>query len=220
MSEKPKLWGGAFTDAPDELAWRFGQSIDEDRNLWREEIEVCVAHTEMLRATGIVSEENCDAILNTLCELSNDESWFIGHGEAEDVHAALETELERRIGDVAKHMTVARSRNDQIATVSRLWVSRSSSDIAGLCERLQIVALQLGKEYKSDPLLGATHMQAAQPITLGYHLMAYFWMLQRDKERFAFVAKSAMHYCPLGSCAIAGTSLPIDREFTARKLGF
>src|SRR5687768_17170981 len=220
MNEKHKLWGGAFSESPNELAWRFGQSVIDDANLLQEEIEVCIAHTQMLSKTGIVSEGECDKIILTLAELQSPADWLMQHSGAEDIHAALEAELESRIGEVAKYMTAARSRNDQIVTVTKLWVSRRAVELAKRVETLQRSLLKLGQKHALDPLLGTTHMQAAQPITLGYHLMAYFWMLQRDKVRFGTISKDAVHYCPLGSCAIAGTSLPIDRTFTALKLGF
>ncbi|MDQ2987406.1 MAG: argininosuccinate lyase [Armatimonadota bacterium] len=220
MSEKPKLWGGAFAEPPNDLGWRFGRSISDDRNLWLEEIEVSIAHAEMLVKTQIIPHQAGQKILKVLTSLSEGDEWLDNYADAEDIHAAVETHLCTMIGEAAKYLTVARSRNDQIATVSRLWLARRVDEAVGEVISLQSTILELGKKHAGDLLLGTTHMQAAQPVTLGYHLMAYLWMLQRDKESLNSVKAQTMRHCPLGSCAIAGTSLPVDRDYTATKLGF
>lgn len=214
-----KTWGGAFDKSPDDLAWRFGQSIASDSVLWREELDVSIAHAKMLAATGIVPE--ADAIVSELekiraeieigsLELSQD---------AEDIHGAIEAILFERIGNVAGKLHTGRSRNDQIATVTRLWLRRRCADLRTGIKRLQAVLLELAEKHHHDPMPGYTHMQRAQPITLGFHLLAHFWMLQRDLARVEFVER-ACEECPLGSAALAGTPFPIDREMTASALGF
>lgn len=211
---KEKLWGGAFAKDPDETAWNFGRSIDSDLALWDEEIEVSRAHAKMLGATGIIPLADAETLRTALNELRPTEI-----GDVEDIHAAVELLLKRKLGDVADKLHAGRSRNDQIATVARLWLRRQSEALVGEIRATQATLLGLGERYKAAPMPGFTHMQAAQPITLGFHLLAYFWMLERDAIRFRRL-RSDVGLCPLGAAALAGTSLPIDRAMTARELGF
>ena len=214
-----KTWGGAFDKSPDDLAWRFGRSIESDSVLWREELDVSVAHARMLGATGIVPE--ADVIVSELEKIRAEIE--IGSLElpqdAEDIHGAIEAILFERIGVIAGKLHTGRSRNDQIATVTRLWLRRRCADLRRATRRLQSVLLELAERHQRDPMPGYTHMQRAQPITLGFHLLAHFWMLQRDVARLDFL-KKACEECPLGSAALAGTPFPIDREMTANELGF
>ncbi len=214
-----KTWGGAFDKSPDKLAWRFGQSIETDAVLWREELDVSIAHARMLGATGIVPE--ADALVSELEKIRAEME--IGSLElppdAEDIHGAIESILFERIGDVAGKLHTGRSRNDQIATVSRLWLRRKCEELRSDIKRLQTVVLHLAEKHQHDPMPGYTHMQRAQPITFGFHLLAHFWMLQRDVLRLDFVEKGCEE-CPLGSAALAGTPFPVDREMTANDLGF
>ncbi|HWA82706.1 MAG TPA: lyase family protein, partial [Fimbriimonadaceae bacterium] len=220
---KQKLWGGAFAEGPDELAWSFGQSIESDIALWREEIAVSIAHAEMLGATGIIPDSDAKAIVEGLRairrEAEENGPGLVFPPDAEDIHAAIESLLKKKVGDAADKLHAGRSRNDQIATVTRLWLRHISDQLVAKIVRLQRAILDIGEKHKADPMPGFTHMQSAQPLTLGFHLMAHYWMLQRDVIRFKQVAANA-NVSPLGSAALAGTSLPIDRQLTAKELGF
>lgn len=211
---KEKLWGGAFAKGPDDAAWNFGKSIASDLILWDEEIEVSIAHAKMLGATGVIPPADAQALQVALRELNPRDI-----GDVEDVHAAVELLLRAKLGDVADKLHAGRSRNDQIATVTKLWLRRRSDETLGRIAATQTTLVDLAERHRNDPMPGFTHMQAAQPITLGFHLLAYFWMLERDGARFRRLRQD-VGLCPLGSAALAGTSLPIDREMTARELGF
>jgi argininosuccinate lyase len=215
---KHRMWGGAFSEGPDELAWKFGASLESDAALMQEEVDVSIAHVAMLAACGIIPAEQGEAMEKALAEMA-DGAWLEG-ADAEDIHAAVEAELIRRVGDIGGSVGTARSRNDQIATVSRLWTARRCHEIDSVIEKLQRRIVALAKSYADAPMPGRTHMQPAQPITLGYQLLAYFWMLARDRKRFSAARELALAFCPMGSGAIAGTSLPIDRAQTATALGF
>lgn len=220
---KQKLWGGAFAEGPDELAWTFGQSIESDIVLWREEIRVSMAHAAMLGQCGIIPREDAESIY---CGLAEIEAEALEKGaenvfpaDAEDIHAAIEGLLKEKIGDAADKLHAGRSRNDQIATVTRLWLRNASDRLFTKIVKLQKLLLDLGEQHKAHAMPGFTHMQSAQPITLGYHLLAYFWMLERDAVRLKQLVVNAS-VSPLGSAALAGTSLPVDRKGTAASLGF
>lgn len=218
---KQKLWGGAFDKGPDELAWSFGQSIASDSVLWRSEIDVSIAHAKMLGATGIIEPKDSAALVEALQTLS-DEICFgetTWDDDAEDIHGALEAILRERIGQVADKLHAGRSRNDQIATVVRHWLREQCDSILTEIKGFQIAVLFKAEQHKSDAMPGFTHMQAAQPVTLGFHLMAYVWMLQRDANRFKQL-ELGLNESPLGAAALAGTSLPVDRHMTSKELGF
>lgn len=224
--EKTKLWGGAFSKGPAEIAWKFGQSIDSDLNLWCAEIDVSIAHAKMLSATGIIDKADGKKLIKALEELRCNDPSHSTHmsksehiEDAEDLHGAIEGLLIEMVGDVAKRLHAGRSRNDQIVTVTRLWLKRKGAAMLHAIASTQGTLLELAEKHASDPMPGYTHMQPAQPITLGFHLLAHFWMLERDKVRFQHVIDMA-DASPLGAAALAGTSLPIDREMTARELGF
>lgn len=213
-----KLWGGAFTEKPDDLVARFGQSIDTDLTFWQEDLIGSVAHARMLGATGIISQEEAQQIMDGL-EKIHEEGPEKLPKDVEDIHTAVEFRLQELIGEVAGKLHTARSRNDQVATDARLWLHNQLLVVFDLIKELQRTVLDLSEKHKSDLLPGYTHQQHAQPITLGFHLMAYFWMLQRHGWRAEKLFELA-NRCPLGSAALAGTSFPIDRNMTANELGF
>lgn len=219
---KEKLWGGAFEKAPAETAWKFGQSIESDMTLWCEEIDVSIAHANMLVAAGIIAEPDGKALVTALNHLRENCAYMRKSCQvesAEDLHGAIEALLVEMVGDVAKRLHAGRSRNDQIVTVTRLWLKRQCASVDASIAELQGVLLELAEKHANDPMPGYTHQQPAQPVTLGFHLLAYFWMLERDRQRFAQTAAIA-DASPLGAAALAGTSLPIDRQGTASELGF
>ena len=196
-------------------------SIPFDKALWRQDIRASKAHAQMLSANGIISEEDCAAILGGLDQIAGEyeadgvpEDW-----DLEDIHMTVEARLTELIGAAAGRLHTARSRNDQVATDFRLWV-RDATDrtLAGL-DGLRKALVARADEHASSIMPGFTHLQTAQPVTLGHHLMAYFEMLTRDHGRFAY-AREAMNQSPLGSAALAGTGFPIDREATAAALDF
>lgn len=219
--KKSRLWGHAFEESPDPKAWEFSQSIGTDLNLLREELEVSIAHVRMLGRSGILPNKDLRLLvgaLQTMLQEAKAGNLRLSKN-AEDIHEAVEVELTRRVGETAGKLHTARSRNDLIATTTRLYTMRRCAQLQLSIKALQRTLLRLGAKHKRDPIPGYTHQQRAQPITLGFHLLSYFWMLQRDGVRFQQVGRMA-DTCPLGSAALAGTPFPIDREFTATALGF
>ncbi len=213
-----KQWGGAFTETTSELVDRFGQSIETDLNFWQEDIIGSVAHARMLGAQGIITEEESKLIIDGLEKIHEEGPEFL-HLDVEDVHTAIEVRLHEIIGPTAGKLHTARSRNDQVATDTRLYLHNELLVVFDLIKKLQGLLLEQGEMYKSALMPGYTHQQRAQPITLGFHLMAHFWSLQRHGWRAERLFELA-NYCPLGSAALAGTSFPIDRHATASELGF
>jgi len=229
---KQKLWGGAFSKGPDPLAWSFGQSIDSDSELWASELDVSTAHVKMLGETGIITSEEAGQLecgLNAVGKSiladheKNGGTWGDVFSrlapDSEDVHAAIESLLEKEAGPVAGKLHAGRSRNDLVATTTKVWLRAQCQILRRRIRETQRTLLSLSRRHRADPMPGFTHMQSAQPVTLGFHLLAYFWMLQRDVERVAALER-CLRFSPLGSAALAGTSLPIDRHFTARELAF
>ncbi|HWF00285.1 MAG TPA: argininosuccinate lyase, partial [Caulobacteraceae bacterium] len=215
------LWGGRFSAKPAALMARINASIGIDQRLWREDIAGSRAHVRMLQAQGIVSADDASAILRGLDAIAAEieAGAFTFREDLEDIHMNIEARLAELIGPAAGRLHTARSRNDQVATDFRLWVR-------GACERTvdQLAALQRAlltrAEESADAIMpGFTHLQSAQPVTFGHHLMAYVEMFSRDAGRFAD-ARERLNESPLGAAALAGTSFPIDREATARALGF
>ncbi|UVO52509.1 argininosuccinate lyase [Sphingomonas sp. SUN019] len=215
------MWGGRFAEGPAAVMREINASIPFDKRMWRQDVAGSQAHVAMLGAQGIVSAEDAAAIAAGLAD--------VGEGYAqdgvpdeltlEDIHMLTEARLSERIGAVAGRLHTARSRNDQVATDFRLWVRDAIDAIdAGLTE-FQRTLLDVASEHAGSVLPGFTHLQSAQPVVLGHHLMAYFEMIARDRSRFAD-ARRRMNLCPLGSAALAGTGFPIDREATAKALGF
>jgi argininosuccinate lyase len=213
-----KVWGGAFKESSNELVDRFGQTIDSDLNFWQEDIIGSVAHARMLGETGIISKEEADTLIGGLEKIHEEGPSFL-HLDVEDVHTAIEIRLKELVGDVAGKLHTARSRNDQVATDTRLYLHNQLIEVQDLIKKLQGLLLEKGEQYRDSIMPGYTHQQRAQPITLGFHLMAHFWALQRHGWRAERLFELA-NYSPLGAAALAGTGFPIDREMTSKELGF
>ena len=215
------LWGGHFASGPAPLMEQINASIDFDKRLYAHDIAGSVAHARMLAATGIIGEAERDAILEGLERIREriEEGAFPFARALEDIHLNIEARLTEMIGEPGRRLHTARSRNDQVATDFRLWVRDAVDRADALLRGLQAVLLDRAEEHAATVMPGFTHLQAAQPVTFGHHLMAYVEMFGRDRSRFAD-ARRRMNECPLGAAALAGTSFPIDREMTARELGF
>ncbi len=215
------MWGGRFAEGPSALMREINASISFDTRLWRQDIEASRAHVAMLCAREIVSQEDSDAIEEGLDRIADEyEADGIADDPAlEDIHMHVEHRLAELIGPAAGRLHTARSRNDQVATDFRLWVREAIDEADGAIEALQRVLVERAAEHAATIMPGFTHLQAAQPVTLGHHFMAYYEMLKRDRSRFAD-ARARLNECPLGSAALAGTSFPIDREAVALALGF
>jgi argininosuccinate lyase len=215
------MWGGRFAMGPDAVMTAINASIGFDRRLAREDVAGSRAHAAMLAAQGIISAADADAIDAGLAQvLAEIESGAFAFSTAlEDIHMNVEARLREIVGDPAGRLHTARSRNDQVATDFRLWVRGRCDEAQGALGRL-IDALLAQAEAGADIVMpGFTHLQVAQPVTWGHHMLAYVEMFARDRARFAD-ARARMNECPLGAAALAGTSFPIDREATARALGF
>ncbi|MEM8572574.1 MAG: argininosuccinate lyase [Pseudomonadota bacterium] len=215
------MWGGRFASGPDAVMEAINASIDFDKRLAAEDIEASRAHAAMLAAQGIVSDTDATAIRDGLLTvLSEIESGAFPFSRAlEDIHMNVEARLREVIGTPAGRLHTARSRNDQVATDFRLWVrGQCDAAISGL-EALMRALLAQAEAGTHLVMPGFTHLQTAQPVTWGHHMMAYVEMFARDRSRFAD-ARARLNECPLGAAALAGTSFPIDREATAQALGF
>ena len=215
------MWGGRFADGPSAIMREINASIPFDKALWREDIAASKAHVAMLGAQGIIAAEDAAVIAKGLdavaAEYERDgvpENW-----DLEDIHMTTEARLAERIGPVAGRLHTARSRNDQVATDFRLWVRGAIDRMDEGLAALQRALVTRAGEHAADIMPGFTHLQTAQPVTLGHHLMAYYEMFRRDRSRLAD-ARARMNECPLGSAALAGTGFPIDRAATAAALGF
>lgn len=224
MSEKvesQKTWGGRFGGKASELMTQINASIGFDRRLWREDIAGSKAHATMLRDQGILSRDDAAAILGGLDTIAAE---FERDGvpervELEDIHMTVEHRLTELIGPTAGRLHTARSRNDQVATDFRMWVRGACDEAVGAVCKLQRVVVQVAEQHAETVMPGFTHLQVAQPVTLGHHLLAYFEMLRRDVSRFSD-ARARMNENPLGSAALAGTGFPLDRDATTKALGF
>jgi argininosuccinate lyase len=216
-----KLWGGRFEKNTEKVVENFTSSIDFDKKLYEEDITGSIAHVKMLAKTGIIADEEAAVIIDGLLEIKLEiqEGRFKFCAELEDIHMHIENRLAQKIGPVAGKLHSARSRNDQIALDMHLYVKKETDCIITLIQKLQEVILQLAKKHEQTVMPGYTHLQKAQPVTLSYHLKAYYHMFERDKERFSAARKGA-DIMPLGACALAGTTLPIDKEYTKENLGF
>jgi argininosuccinate lyase len=228
MADKPpaqrdsqRTWGGRFETKPDELMTRINASIAFDKRLWREDIAASKAHAAMLREQGIISEADGAAILRGLDDIAAEyeRDGVPERLELEDIHMTVEHRLGELIGPTAGRLHTARSRNDQVATDFRLWVRNACDEAVNAIRALQRVLVERADEHVETIMPGFTHLQVAQPVTLGHHLMAYYEMLRRDVWRFTD-ARVRMNESPLGSAALAGSGFPIDRERTADALGF
>ncbi len=216
-----KLWGGRFEGVTDALIERLNNSLAFDARLWRQDIRGSIAHVMMLGTTGIISTGEASEIADGLQGLFEDiESGALElPADAEDVHTAVEGLLRERIGPVAGKLHTARSRNDQIATDIRLYLRDECVEIESAIDKLQRTLLDQAGHHFDTVLPGYTHLQHAQPIVLAHHLLAYFWMLDRDRERITD-AERRINRLPLGAGAMAGTGFPIDREQVRIALGF
>jgi argininosuccinate lyase len=216
-----KLWGGRFDAPTDTLIERLNNSLVFDGRLWRQDIAGSIAHAEMLGATQILTADESAQIVAGLQALRDDlEAGAVTlPPDAEDVHTAVEVLLKARIGAVAGKLHTARSRNDQVCTDIRLYLREQCDQVAAEILELQRAILEVAEQHFDTVLPGCTHLQHAQPVVLAHHLLAYFWMLERDRERFAD-ARKRINRSPLGAGALAGTGFPIDRGMTAQALGF
>lgn len=215
------MWGGRFAEGPSAIMREINASIPFDKALWRQDIRASKAHVAMLGAQGIVSAEDAQAISDGLDQIAAEyerdgvpEDW-----DLEDIHMTVEARLTELIGPVAGRLHTARSRNDQVATDFRLWVRDTIDEFDAALGQLQLALLAQAEAHADSIMPGFTHLQTAQPVTLGHYLMAYFEMIERDRDRFKD-ARTRLGMCPLGSAALAGTGFPIDREATAEALGF
>ncbi len=215
------MWGGRFADGPSAVMREINASIGFDKRLWQQDIAGSKAHAQMLKAQGIVSAEDADLILAGLdvVEAEYAGGRLIENPALEDIHMHVEARLAEVVGPAAGRLHTARSRNDQVATDFRLWVRDSIDAIDEGLAAFQKALIARAEEHAGTIMPGFTHLQVAQPVTLGHHLMAYYEMAKRDRSRF-FDARFRMNECPLGAAALAGTSFPLDREATARTLGF
>lgn len=216
-----QLWGGRFTKDTDQLVYNFNASISFDQKFFHQDIEGSIAHTVMLAKQKILTEEEKDAIVKGLTGIRED----VDAGKLqitsayEDIHSFVEANLIDRIGDAGKKLHTGRSRNDQVALDMKLYTRDEISNVDDLLKDLLAELLIIMKENTATYMPGFTHLQKAQPITLAHHMGAYFEMFKRDRSRMADIYKR-MNYCPLGSGALAGTTYPLDREYTASLLGF
>ena len=216
-----QLWGGRFTKETDRLAYRFNASIFFDRRFLREDIEGSKAHAAMLAKQGILTAEEKDRIVSGLSGILEDveQGRLTVTEEYEDVHSFVEANLTARIGDAGKKLHTGRSRNDQVALDMRLYVRGQVKETDALLKELLQVLQELMEAHLETYMPGFTHLQKAQPVTLAHHLGAYFEMFRRDRQRMYDIYRR-MNYCPLGAGALAGTTYPLDRDYTASLLDF
>ena len=216
-----QLWGGRFTKETDQLVYNFNASITFDQKFYKQDIEGSIAHVTMLAKQGILTSQERDDIVKTLKEIADD----VENGkleitsEYEDIHSFVEANLIDRLGDTGKKLHTGRSRNDQVALDMRLYTREEVLHTDELLKELLETILKIMEENTETIMPGFTHLQKAQPITLAHHMGAYFEMFRRDRSRLHDIYER-MNYCPLGSGALAGTTYPLDREYTAELLGF
>ncbi len=221
LDKKANSWSGRFSEPVAELVKKYTASVDFDKRLAEFDIQGSLAHAQMLGAQGIISKKDVSAIEKGLAEIlkeiqADKFEWLL---DLEDVHLNIEKRLTDKIGDAGKRLHTGRSRNDQVATDVRLWLRAATDDVLAGINKLQTSILDLAEQHTDTIMPGFTHLQVAQPVTFGHHLMAYFEMLKRDAERFVDCRKR-INYLPLGAAALAGTSYPINREMVAKTLGF
>lgn len=216
-----QLWGGRFTKETDRLVYNFNASISFDQKFYKQDLQGSIAHVRMLAKQGILTEDEKEAIVTALEEIGREvEAGTLAiTDEYEDIHSFVEANLIARLGDVGKKLHTGRSRNDQVALDMKLYTRQKLLDTDGLLKDLLKVLLRIMEEHTSTIMPGFTHLQKAQPITLAHHMGAYFEMFKRDRLRLKDIYVR-MNYCPLGSGALAGTTYPLDRDYTAKLLGF
>jgi argininosuccinate lyase len=216
------LWGGRFTDKLNDNAMEFSSSLSFDINLIDEDIQVSIAHSTMLETIGILSKEELEKIIDGLTTIKNESSagkWNPDVFKFEDIHSAIESRLGELIGDTAGKLHTGRSRNDQVATGFRLWTKKAITNLSEQLSIFQEALISLSEKHTETIMPGYTHLQRAQPISFAFHLLAYVEMLERDKKRLQFVLDET-DSSPLGCGALAGSTLPLDRDLTTQKLGF
>ena len=216
-----KLWGGRFTKEENQLVHNFNESLSFDQKFYHQDIEGSIAHVTMLAKQGVVSEDDKKTIIEGLKGILADleSGKLVFTKEHEDIHSFVEANLTERIGEAGKRLHTGRSRNDQVALDMKLYCRDEIDEIDGLVKTLLEELLKIMKENLETWMPGFTHLQKAQPVTLAHHMGAYFEMFRRDRGRLHDIRKR-MNYCPLGSGALAGTTYPLDREYTAQLLGF
>ena len=218
-----KLWGGRFTKETNQLVQNFNESLSFDQKFYRQDIRGSLAHVRMLAKQGIISQEDGEAIVKGLTgileDLDSGKLVIPENSEYEDIHSFVEGTLTERIGEAGKRLHTGRSRNDQVALDMKLYTRDEIGELDGLLKGLLKELLAIMEENLDTFMPGFTHLQKAQPITLAHHMGAYFEMFSRDRSRLADI-KKRMNYCPLGSGALAGTTYPLDREYTAQLLEF
>lgn len=221
LNKKTSAWSGRFNEPVAELVKKYTASVDFDKRLAEFDIAGSIAHANMLGAQGIISLDDVAKIEQGLADIlaeiqAGTFEWLL---DLEDVHLNIEKRLTDKIGDAGKRLHTGRSRNDQVATDVRLWLRATVDDILAAIKKLQLSIVDLAEQHVDTIMPGFTHLQVAQPVTFGHHLLAYFEMLKRDAERFADCRKR-INRLPLGAAALAGTSYPINREMVAKSLGF
>ena len=221
MPANGSLWGGRFQEPTDAFVERFNASVSFDQRLYAQDINGSIAHAEMLAATHVLTNEEALQITTGLLAIKSDieAGDFIWLQAREDVHMNIEAALTEKIGNVGKKLHTGRSRNDQVATDIRLYMRDAIDAINVKLHRLQAGIIELAKNEAATIMPGFTHLQIAQPVTFGHHLLAWNEMLERDYTRLCD-CRARLNVCPLGAAALAGTTFPIDRELTAKKLGF
>lgn len=215
------LWSGRFTEGVSEFTQQFGASLPVDKALYAQDIAGSKAHAHMLAAQGAISQEDCDAIQAGLDRIKDriEAGEFVFDINNEDIHMSIESVLTAEIGDAGARLHTGRSRNDQVATDTRLYVKERCTQLMQANLELRRALVHQAQEHFDTILPGYTHLQHAQPVLFSHHMLAYVWMLTRDFERLA-AARDAADASPLGSAALAGTTYPLDRQMTARELGF
>ncbi len=216
-----KMWGGRFASGPAEIMEEINASIDFDRRLYAQDIRGSIAHANMLARQGIIQEADATTIAAGLSAIKAEieAGAFVFSRSLEDIHLNIEARLKERIGEAARRLHTARSRNDQVATDLRLYVRDSIDHLDSQLKGLQAALAAKAELHAATVMPGYTHLQTAQPITFGHHCLAYVEMLARDRGRLSD-ARARLNSSPLGAAALAGTSFPIDRDMTARELGF
>ncbi|MGN6703709.1 MAG: argininosuccinate lyase, partial [Burkholderiaceae bacterium] len=221
LSKKSEAWSARFSEPVSDLVKRYTASVDFDKRLAPFDIEGSLAHAEMLAHRGIISAQDLADIRRGMSQIRDEVEagrfeWLL---DLEDVHLNIEKRLTELVGDAGKRLHTGRSRNDQVATDIRLYLRAAIDDILALLRALRLALLDLAEKHADTILPGFTHMQVAQPITFGHHMLAYVEMFGRDAERMADCRKR-VNRLPLGAAALAGTTFPIDRERVAKTLGF
>jgi argininosuccinate lyase len=220
-TEANQQWGGRFAAGPSIIMQEINASIGFDRKMWRQDIKGSLAHAAMLAKLGILSADDEAAIKTGLAAIAGeiDAGNFAFDTNLEDIHMNIEARLTDRIGDAGRRLHTGRSRNDQVATDFRLWVRDAIDGLDVQVADVMRALAERAAQHAADPMPGFTHLQTAQPVTFGHHMLAYVEMLARDRGRLADCRKR-LNECPLGSAALAGTSFPLDRDMTATALGF